>query len=365
MLRNSHSPFFNTLARFISCTFDCRAARCCLLSSPPNMPRKAADTARYRRDDQAGGKLMTPQERLKLIEPYLPKRPADTLDARSKARRPSVLGVRRFLASQLHLFFYVLIHTVFSLYIRTRQVYHFLKDRTRSILSYHHHTPEIIEGDVKGLQRIPKHLSVILRLDDSARGGSELERLVNEVADIAAWCACAGVPLLSIYERTGVLKGYMPQVHRVVSQKLAAYYGRNHPALTLQAPHTQAIESAPLAENVGSEDAKHLSVLLLSAEDGRDSIVDLTKTLTEMAQRSKMSPVDISIDLVDAELTESVMGEPDLLILFGPHVELQGYPPWQIRLTEVFHVQDNQGVGYQVFLRGLQNYSNAKMRFGK
>jgi hypothetical protein len=92
---------------------------------------------------------------------------------------------------------------VFSLYIRTRQVYHFLKDRTRSILSYHHHTPEIIEGDLKGIQRIPKHLSVILRLEDNGRSGGELERLVNEVADISAWCACAGIPLLSVYERTG------------------------------------------------------------------------------------------------------------------------------------------------------------------
>lgn len=109
----------------------------------------------------------------------------------------------------------------------------------------------------------------------------------------------------------------------------------------------------------------HLSVLLLSAEDGRDSLVDLTKTLTEMSQRSKISSSDISIDLVDAEISESVMGEPDLLVLFGPTVELNGYPPWQLRLTELFHVQDNHGVGYQVFLRALYNYANAQMRFGR
>jgi undecaprenyl pyrophosphate synthase len=105
--------------------------------------------------------------------------------------------------------------------------------------------------------------------------------------------------------------------------------------------------------------------MLLSAEDGRDSVVDLTKTLAEMAQRSKISSADISSELVDAELSESVMGEPDLLILFGPHVQLSGYPPWQVRLTEIFHVPDNQGVGYQVFYRGLCKYANAQMRFGR
>ena len=109
----------------------------------------------------------------------------------------------------------------------------------------------------------------------------------------------------------------------------------------------------------------HLSILLLSAEDGRSTLVDLTKTLVDMSQRKKLSPNDISLDLVDAEITESVMGEPDLLVLFGPSVELQGYPPWQVRLTEIYHMQDNTGVGYQVFLRALHNYAKAQMRLGR
>ena len=109
----------------------------------------------------------------------------------------------------------------------------------------------------------------------------------------------------------------------------------------------------------------HLSILLLSAEDGRSTLVDLTKTLAEMSQRRRLSPHDISLDLVDAEIIESVMGEPDLLILFGPSVELKGYPPWQVRLILIFHVHDNRGVGYQVFLRALHSYAKAQMRFGR
>lgn len=84
-----------------------------------------------------------------------------------------------------------------------------------------------------------------------------------------------------------------------------------------------------------------------------------------MSQRSKLAPADISADLVDAELSESVMSEPDVLIVFGPKAELSGYPPWQIRLTEIFHVNDNHGVGYQVFLRALYNYADTQMRFGR
>ena len=126
----------------------------------------------------------------------------------------------------------------------------------------------------------------------------------------------------------------------------------------------ESVPSTPTGRTP-STPTQDLSILLLSAEDGRDSLVDLTKTLAEMSQRSKLSPSDVSVDLLDAEISESVMAEPDLLVLFGPTVELAGYPPWQLRLTEIFHVQDNQGVGYQVFLTALYNYANAQMRFGR
>jgi dehydrodolichyl diphosphate syntase complex subunit NUS1 len=47
---------------------------------------------------------------------------------------------------------------------------------------------------------------VILKVEDAGRGG--LEALVDEVAEIAAWCACVGIPTLSVYERTGMFGPY-------------------------------------------------------------------------------------------------------------------------------------------------------------
>jgi dehydrodolichyl diphosphate syntase complex subunit NUS1 len=133
------------------------------------------------------------------------------------------------------------------------------------------------------------------------------------------------------------------------------------------------MESAPVAPSHNSASGRpssptpidQLQILLISAEDGRDSLVDLTKTLAEMAQKGKISSEDVTAELVNAELSESVMDEPQLLVLFGPSVELDGYPPWQVRLTEIYNVQDNNGVGYQVFLRALYNFADAQMRFGR
>ena len=140
-----------------------------------------------------------------------------------------------------------------------------------------------------------------------------------------------------------------------------------------------------------------MNLLLLSSIDGRDTLVDLTRTLTEMSQAHKLRPSDITSELINTEIcaTTSISslrhvhmsngngspdtagidsGEPDLLIIFGPHVRLDGYPPWQVRLSEIFCVGDSGGdvsgrvgarVEYQGFLRGLWRYAGADLKFGR
>lgn len=152
----------------------------------------------------------------------------------------------------------------------------------------------------------------------------------------------------------------MPRVYEATTQKLAFYFGGEHPGLTVSSPHKESYSSSEPDHARG-----HLRLHLISSQDGRESLVDLTRTLAEMSQKGKLSPQDISLELIDAELSEGIMSEPDLLILFSPNVELSGYPPWQIRLTEIFCLKDNETFGYQVFLKALRNFANAQMRKGK
>ncbi|KIW03945.1 uncharacterized protein PV09_04783 [Verruconis gallopava] len=283
--------------------------------------------------------------------------------------------IRNLIKTQFHIFVYTVIQFIFGLYIRTRIAYHAVSERILAVLYYHHRTPELIRKDVRHLSKLPQHLSVILTLSPEDANSTGLEKLVNDVAEIAAWCASAGIPALSVYERTGILKRYIPHTHHSIARTLQAYFGNtpysNCPTVSVRAPNMSTYSPPNTPPEFASElDAdshpQHLSVLLLSAEDGRSTLVDLTKTLAEMAQKSKLSPADISTELIDAEISESVMGEPDLLIVFGPKIVLEGYPPWQVRLTEIFCVKDNtEGVGYQVFLRALCNFAKAQMRFGR
>lgn len=208
----------------------------------------------------------------------------------------------------------------------------------------------------------------------------------------------------------GALKPHISSLHRGVTRTLNSYFPPGSvPSLHIRAPHLPAY-SPPDGPNGSPElAASSLNVLLLSAVDGRETLVDLTKTLAEMSQQGKLRSSDITSDLIDAEVTESSCGEPDMLVIMAPSASsgsgakrrqreerrggakpyeetfsdeygdsaiqlvdgadggicLRGYPPWQVRLTEIFHTQDSSGVEYQAFLRALYKYAQAEMRFGR
>lgn len=375
----------------------------------------------YRQDVETKGHTMSTDERRQLLERYLPdpsqlkppKRPANTSPRKRSGRRSRV---RPFLRQKLHLFVYLTIQFVFGVYIRIRQIASALRQKFIAVRHYHHRTPAYIQKDLRNLSRLPEHLSVIIKLDTSADDG--LETLLDEVAELSAWSASAGIPLLSVYEKSGVLKQYMSAVHEIVEQKLVLYFGAQPatPTLRVYAPNLPSVSPIPLI-NIPTKMAQvpngashhqssgiHLNLLLLSESDGRDTLIDLTRTLTEMAQAHKLRPTDITVDLIDAEITattsipsstsvtntkllemngrtkgdlnahDALPAEPDLLIVFAPYIKLDGYPPWQIRLTEIFCVGDSGGdvsgrqrtrVEYQGFLRALWKYAGAEFRFGR
>lgn len=337
------------------------------------------ETLAFRRGS-VNGRALNVEEREAMLKPFLPTEPSKAKKSeKSKDSSPQQKPQRRrpgIVRPALHFLIFTVVHFIFSVFFRFRRAWRLVKSQIVSLMKYHHRTPEFIERDVKHLERLPKHISVIVDYheSDDHQGNAGLEGLVNDVCDIAAWTASAGIPFLSVYERTGKLKNYIPQTHSSISETLEAYFGpRRKPTLSVRAPH-QISYSPPLtpptrASSPDTSDPKnerqHLTVLLLSAQDGRDTIVDLTKTLSDMAQSGTLHPEQINANLIDAELCEAVSSEPDLLVLFSPTVTLKGYPPWQLRLTEIFHLPDNKGVNYQVFLRALYNFAKVEMRLGR
>ncbi|KAF2994127.1 hypothetical protein E8E14_002646 [Neopestalotiopsis sp. 37M] len=342
------------------------------------MPFSAQDTAKYREDVRSDGKSLQAAEREQLLKSYLPSPPTSpskdskVVSSRYQSTEPSRFGVRGFLREQLYSFTYALIHIIFSFYIRLRIAYHALSLHVVSVLGYHHRTPEYIARDVRTLKKKPRHVSIIMSLEDGGKRGDAKVKLLNDVADITAWCASAGIPILTVYEKTGILKDNMESERREISRRLQDWFGKYQaPELHVHSPNMPPLgppnyrsNSAKGGFNTVDGTVSKMGVNIISAEDGRDSVVDLTKVLTEMSQRGKLRPEEVTMNVIDQELRQ-VLQEPDLLISFAPWVDLQSYPPWQIRLTEIYCEPDNQGVSYQVFLNALRRYSSATFKLGK
>lgn len=245
--------------------------------------------------------------------------------------------------------------------------YHYSMIKFYTLIYYPNKSPQVIREDVNKLTRIPKRMSCILDLKHTDDENGGVEGLINNIGELTAWSISAGIPDLIIYEYNGVLindyQTYLPQIIKHLNKSLANYFGSESvPFFSIRIPHKNLI----IYSHGDSTTTKpHLQISLLSRTDGKPTIVELTRTMSELAINKELSINDISIELIDEELIELVGPEPDLLINFGPNLDLQEYPPWHIRLTEIYWEPDNQDVNYAIFLRALRKYANCKMNVGK
>ncbi len=158
------------------------------------------------------GRPLAVDQREKLVQRYLPppfeqtptkplKFPAKAFPLpprRSKRRRRTI---RELASEQLYILVFTVVHVIFSFYLLLRRTYHTIINRILTVRYYHYRTPGYIQKDVKGLDKLPQHLSVIVELEDEDQNGADA--LFNNVGEISAWAAAAEIPLLSVYEKTG------------------------------------------------------------------------------------------------------------------------------------------------------------------
>lgn len=184
------------------------------------------ETQIYRQDVQARGAFLSPEGRERLLKPYLPAPPNKSSTPRRKVSQP----IQDFIMKQIHLLIFSIIHMLFSIYIRIRQTHQAILDRILAILYYHHRAPELIKQDVRSLDRLPQHLSVILNLKGDDQGTASLEALIDDVAEISAWCCCVGLPTLSVYEKTGNQESRLTRIRIKVYRHSQELHTHNSPS---------------------------------------------------------------------------------------------------------------------------------------
>lgn len=253
----------------------------------------------------------------------------------------------------LQFFFVILI-----VYKYIRRVYRQSNYALSRAIRYHHYEPQLIRRDISQLDKIPRHIAVILTLRGPHISGGGVEGLLVDCGEVASWSIGVGSSRLTLYERSGVLADIgAERIREEIASRLSQYFDNlrlPHFSVTTDAGRTVVGDSDPL-----------LQIDVISEKDGKPAIIELAKTYAGLAAQGALNPSDITLNTVDTELKARVGDEPDLLITFGSDLDLQGYPPWHIRVTELFHQPDNGGiVSYQVFSNALTKFSSVKVNLG-
>lgn len=261
----------------------------------------------------------------------------------------------------------VIMYMIYGFYRYLQYEYNKMKLRLLGIIYNPSNTPQLIRQDVTKLKKIPKRLAAILELKSASYVGGGVKGLMNDGSELVCWTVSAGIKHLILYDYDGVLKNNVLDFRKEIYNKLGKYYGpSNIPKYAVRIPHLNKIYFNEQDSKTPNERNKvAIEISLLSNRDGRETIVDLTKTMADLCASQELKLTDITMKLVDKELNHLVGPEPDLLLYFGPSLDLQGFPPWHLRLTELHWERDNDAVVYSVFIRGLQKYSACKINVGK
>ncbi|KAJ8103338.1 Decaprenyl diphosphate synthase-like protein [Lipomyces tetrasporus] len=273
---------------------------------------------------------------------------------------PAYKPTNLFQLAIFHIYHTVLIflHILLSIYYLFARQYYIAKNNFLAFLYHHHRTPQLIAQDIKGLAKTPQHVGIILKYKENEEGGG-VEGLMEQVADVASWSVGACVKTLTVYERTGTLNKMHEATYKVINRTLKSYYGETFPAVKLRTPHDKTVYPEAMAAE------PDLNISFISHDDGRGFLVELTREFAYKAAKGEFDPSKVTVDNVDRLANQLVITEPDLIVLFGSKPDLDGFPPWQVRLSEIYYAPHNNSVTYNVFLRGIRRYSKCKINIGR
>ncbi|KAG1757624.1 hypothetical protein EDB19DRAFT_1658253 [Suillus lakei] len=257
--------------------------------------------------------------------------------------------------------------------------------------------------------KLPKHLAIIL-VSDVAVNPKHTEELYLEcLLRVVKWCRELGIEQLTAYDAEGVLLGYSD----VIQERLALHDDlptdeselRTRVSASESRSHSPDFEDFPVQLNVttvrcfkkgASHNRPREVAVRRRAHHKRSPYNPLTLHIISRSA-SKAAIASAARSLLDEEFRKrqehityltSVSGglpSPDFMIVHHvypqdpqPPLELHGFPPWQIALTEIHqtiihdvaplkHIHDSMQIliTKEAFCRALDEYAGAQFRLGR
>lgn len=213
---------------------------------------------------------------------------------------------------------------------------------------------KICESTDKIIERIgcftkkPQHVVVILGIESVS---------YKDLVKLITWCFIAEVSNISFYDHKNEINPY--QLYESVSKHNKESIQR----IKWGKSFDNYVKQMARKDINGYKWLPTLEVNVYSSVCfGRGILVDVAKQLCQEGKHS----VDVDINTVDVRLkAQTETPDPDLVIVCGNVLSTFGYPPWELRISEIYQVCSHHGITIQDFVSILEKYANCEQRFGK
>ncbi|KAF9984830.1 hypothetical protein BGZ65_012518 [Modicella reniformis] len=228
------------------------------------------------------------------------------------------------------------------------------------------------------LVKKPKHVAVILPANSSSE--TEEEEWHAKVAQLVQWSVASGIKCLSVMRTDPLHPQLVELLQERINDSLADFYKEEKSVPVARVRTLRSVEDSlqdvVKRQGVDENEAQRLQrlhggrkldldVVILSERDGHDRLATSVRALGEAALGDEIQSQNITMKFMDQQLSAELT-EPELLIVFKDELDLSSYPPWHIRLTEIFHHPDQAVIPqYTMFLQALHRYAKCEQRFGK
>ncbi|KAF9651887.1 hypothetical protein BDM02DRAFT_3184135 [Thelephora ganbajun] len=277
-------------------------------------------------------------------------------------------------------------------------------------------------------KQTPRHLALLLVSDDDGSTSEDavLECFLESIRRTVEWCRTVGIRKLTVCDRNGLLSGNIERVSQCLSVP-AQHHSEDEASeieYPLTPPPSDVSDSRPLSPvnlrslnldvsileihaatpvegessrgvkqrrktglNFENDRTNKITIHVISRSSGKPAIARAAHVI---ANDPKWQQQRIGIQDLNAILGgDRGLPSPDFMIVYNifpslhrrkQPLELYGFPPWQITLTE-FHdcseyspiswpwagssSRDPEPLSEISFRRGLDEFAGAQMRFGK
>ena len=281
-----------------------------------------------------------------------------------------------------------LLHAIFSLTEYIMALCYILSAKWRSVFSRDLEAVDI--ESVKNMSKLPKHIAFLVLENDI---------LYDDMAKLVIWSLLVGINVISLYDVHGKMKRNQGKLLGAINKEYVKYLGMMEPFRLTWRPHDDLDSVTDKSDTViVSRDGvmypdkngngmsapangnghnghhsdhqnghlRQVSISLLSREDGKPDIVNAAKRLGRQVRDGSLRAQDITVSSIGSHLrTNSDLEDPCVLVRLGGLACNMDFPPWQLRLTEMYSIPGLRDVTPDRLVRVLRQYARCEQRLGK